>query len=213
MIILDVEQGSDEWLEARLGLPTASEMHCLLSNGRLLPPFGEGALTLLDRLAAERFTGLSASGFTGNSHTERGHVVEPIAVQAYVDSGHASAMDVIEAGIMLAKGVGASPDRLIGEDGGLEIKSKAAKGMVTLLRNGKIDKAHITQMQINMWVSGRKWWDYFVYCDGLPPFYQRFEPDLELHAKLDERVPLFLALLDELEQALITGDMPDKFKV
>ena len=213
MIILDVEQGSDEWLEARLGLPTASEMHCLLSNGRLLPPFGEGALTLLDRLAAERFTGLSASGFTGNSHTERGHVVEPIAVQAYVDSGHASAMDVVEAGIMLAKGVGASPDRLIGEDGGLEIKSKAAKGMVTLLRNGKIDKAHITQMQINMWVSGRKWWDYFVYCDGLPPFYQRFEPDLELHAKLDERVPLFLALLDELEQALITGDMPDKFKV
>ena len=213
MIILDVEQGSDEWLEARLGLPTASEMHCLLSNGRLLPPFGEGALTLLDRLAAERFTGLSASGFTGNSHTERGHVVEPIAVQAYVDSGHASAMNVIEAGIMLAKGVGASPDRLIGSDGGLEIKSKAAKGMVTLLRNGKIDKAHITQMQINMWVSGRKWWDYFVYCDGLPPFYQRFEPDLELHAKLDEQVPLFLALLDELEQALITGDMPDKFKV
>ena len=213
MIILDVEQGSDEWLEARLGLPTASEMHCLLSNGRLLPPFGEGALTLLDRLAAERFTGLSASGFTGNSHTERGHVVEPIAVQAYVDSGHASAMDVIDAGIMLAKGVGASPDRLIGADGGLEIKSKAAKGMVTLLRNGKIDKAHITQMQINMWVSGRKWWDYFVYCDGLPPFYQRFEPDLELHAKLDERVPLCLALLDELEQALITGDMPDKFKV
>ena len=213
MIILDVEQGSDEWLEARLGLPTASEMHCILSTGRLLPPFGEGALTLLDRLAAERFTGLSASGFTGNSHTERGHVVEPIAVQAYIDSGHATAMDVIEAGIMLAKGVGASPDRLIGSDGGLEIKSKAAKGMVTLLRNGKIDKAHITQMQINMWVSGRKWWDYFVYCDGLPPFYQRFEPDLELHAKLDERVPLFLALLDELEQALITGDMPDKFKV
>lgn len=213
MIILDVEQGSDEWLEARLGLPTASEMHCLLSNGRLLPPFGEGALTLLDRLAAERFTGLSASGFKGNDHTERGHVVEPIAVQAYVDSGHASAMDVIEAGIMLAKGVGASPDRLIGADGGLEIKSKAAKGMVTLLRNSKIDKAHITQMQINMWVSGRKWWDYFVYCDGLPPFYQRFEPDLELHGKLDERVPLFLALLDELEQALITGDMPDKFRV
>ena len=213
MIILDVEQGSDEWLEARLGLPTASEMHCLLSNGRLLPPFGEGALTLLDRLAAERFTGLSASGFKGNDHTERGHVIEPIAVQAYIDSGHATAMDVIEAGIMLAKGVGASPDRLIGSDGGLEIKSKAAKGMVTLLRNGKIDKAHITQMQINMWVSGRKWWDYFVYCDGLPPFYQRFEPDLELHEKLDERVPLFLALLDELEQALITGDMPDKFRV
>lgn len=213
MIILDVEQGSDEWLEARLGLPTASEMHCLLSNGRLLPPFGEGALTLLDRLAAERFTGLSASGFKGNDHTERGHVVEPIAVQAYIDSGHATAMDVIGAGIMLAKGVGASPDRLIGSDGGLEIKSKEAKGMVTLLRNSKVDKSHITQMQINMWVSGRKWWDYFVYCDGLPPFYQRFEPDLELHAKLDERVPLFLALLDELEQALITGDMPDKFKV
>lgn len=213
MIILDVEQGSPEWLEARLGLPTASEMHCLLADGRVCKPFGQGALSLADALVAERFTGLSARKFAGNDDTERGHVVEPIAVQAYIDSGYATADDVIEAGIMLDRGVGASPDRLIGADGGLEIKSKHAKGMVTLLRNGKIDKAHITQMQINMWVSGRKWWDYFVYCDGLPPFYQRFEPDLGLHAKLDERVPLFLALLDELEQALITGDMPDKFKV
>lgn len=213
MIILDVEQGSDEWLEARLGLPTASVMHCLLVNGRLCPPFGAGALDLLDKLAYERFTGQPNGDFVGNASTKRGHVIEPIAVQTYIDSGHASAMDVIEAGIMLAKGVGASPDRLIGADGGLEIKSKNGKGMVTLLRNGVIDKAHITQMQINMWVSGRSWWDYFVYCDGLPPFHQRFEPDLELHAKLDERVPLFLALLDELEQALITGDMPDKFKV
>ena len=213
MIILDVEQGSDEWLEARLGLPTASEMHCLLADGRVCKPFGQGVLTYLDTLVAERFTGQAASAFVGNAHTERGHAVEPIAVQAYIDSGHASAMDVIEAGIMLAKGVGASPDRLIGTDGGLEIKSKEAKGMVTLLRNSKVDKAHITQVQINMWVSDRSWWDYFVYCDGLPPFHQRFEPDLEIHAKLDERVPLFLALLDELEQALITGVMPDKFKV
>lgn len=213
MIILDVEQGSSEWLEARLGLPTASEMHCLLSDGRVCPPFGQGALTYADKLIYERFTGQLEGSFGGNAATDRGHVIEPIAVQAYIDSGHTTAMDVIEAGIMLAKGVGASPDRLIGDDGGLEIKSKDGKGMVTLLRNGKIDKAHITQMQINMWVSGRKWWDYFVYCDGLPPFYQRFKPDLKLHEKLDERVPQFLALLDELEQALITGDMPDKFKV
>lgn len=213
MIILDVEQGSPEWLEARLGLPTASEMHCLLSDGRVCPPFGQGALSLADALVAERFTGLSARKFEGNEHTERGHVVEPIAVQAYIDSGHALAQDVFTAGIMLDKGVGASPDRLIGTDGGLEIKSKHAKGMMTLLRNSKVDSAHITQVQINMWVSGRKWWDYFVYCDGLPPFFQRFEPDAKIHKKLDERVPQFLALLDELEQALITGDMPDKFKV
>lgn len=213
MIILDVKQGSDEWLAARLGLPTASVMHCLLVNGRLCPPFGEGALDFLDKLAYERFTGQPDGDFVGNASTKRGHVIEPIAVKAYIDSGYAVASDVIEAGLMLAKGVGASPDRLIGDDGGLEIKSKNGKGMVRLLRNGKIDKSHITQMQINLWVSGRKWWDYFVYCDGLSPFYQRFYPDLELHEKLDERVPQFLALLDELEQALITGDMPDKFKV
>lgn len=213
MIILDVEQGSPEWLEARLGLPTASMMHCLLVNGRMLPPFGEGALTLLDKLAYERFTGQPDGDFVGNNSTDRGHIIEPIAVQAYIDSGYAVADDVTEAGIMLDKGVGASPDRLIGVDGGLEVKSKNGKGIVTLLRNGKIDPKHITQIQINLWVSGRSWWDYFVYCDGVSPFYQRFVPDVKIHAKLDERVPLFLALLDELEQALITGDMPDKFKV
>lgn len=213
MIILDVEQGSDEWLAARLGLPTASEMHCLLADGRVCKPFGQGALTYADKLIYERFTGQPDGSFSGNGHTERGHIVEPIAVQAYIDSGYASADDVFEAGIMLDKGVGASPDRLIGSDGGLEIKSKNGRGMVTLLRNGVINKAHITQMQINLWVSGRKWWDYFVYCEGLPPFYQRLYPDAATHDKLDERVPLFLALLDELEQALISGNMPDKFKV
>lgn len=213
MIILDVEQGSDEWLAARLGIPTASRMHCLLVDGRVCSPFGQGAMDYLDEVVAERFTGVSASTFKGNADTERGHRVEPIAAQAYIDEGFASADDVYEVGIVLTKGVGASPDRLVGADGGLEIKSRAAKGMMKLLRNNKIDNEHITQVQVNLWATGRKWWDYFVYCDGIPPFCKRFYPDLDLHAKLDERVPLFLALADEFENAVISGVMPDKFKV
>lgn len=211
MIILDCEQGSQEWLDARLGIPTASEIACLLVDGRALPPFGAGAMTYADTLVAERFRGIAASDFVGNAHTERGHELEPIAVEYYQSCGYSSE-PVTVCGMMLNDYMGASPDRLVGSNGGLEIKTLTPQKMVTLLRTGKVDKDHLAQVQATLWVSGREWWDYLVYCEGMPPYYERMYRDAVMGDKIEQRVPEFCAMLAELEQAIISGNMLDKFR-
>ncbi len=181
-------------------------------DGKTLPPFGAGAMTYADKLVAERFTGVSADDFTGNAHTERGHELEPIAVEYYQLAGYTSE-PVTVCGMVLNDYMGASPDRLVGDFGGLEIKTLTPQKMVTLLRSGKIDKNHTMQKQSTLWVSEREWWDYLVYCDGMPPFYKRVYRDEKLISKISERVTLFSEILSEIEQAIISGDMPKKFKV
>lgn len=213
MRIIDCEQGSGEWLQARLGIPTASEISCLLVDGKTLPPFGAAALTYADLLVAERFRGMSASEFGGNQYTERGHELEPIIAQLYADFDYADGREVVQCGICLNDYMGASPDRLVGDDGGLEIKTLTPQKMVTLLRSGKMDKAHYQQVQSTLWVTGRDWWDYLVYCDGIPHYYRRIERDEPLISKISERVILFAEMVDEIEQSIINGEMPDKFKI
>lgn len=212
MIYLDVEQGSQEWLDARLGIPTASEISCLLVDGKTLPPFGQGALTYADTLVAERFRGQSANEFVGNDYTERGHDLEPIVAEYYTSCGY-SDEPVTTCGICINHGMGASPDRLVGDKGGLEIKTLNPKAMVTLLRNGKVNKDHIAQVQATLWVTEREWWDYIVYCDGMPSFYQRMQRDEKMIDKIDERVCMFNELVSEIEQAIISGYMPNHLKV
>jgi hypothetical protein len=212
MIILEVEQGSQEWLDARLGIPTASEISCLLVDGKTLPPFGAGAMTYADLLVAERFRGVSADDFIGNQYTERGHELEPIVAEYYTSCGYSD--DAVSVcGMILNDYMGASPDRLVGDCGGLEIKTITPAKMVTLLRTGKVDKAHLLQVQSTLWVSEREWWDYLVYCDGMPSYYERMYRDDKLISKISERVILFTEMVSEIEQAIINGVMPDKFKV
>ncbi len=63
--IHNVEQGTDEWLEARIGKYTAS-------NAIKLLKFGKTSKAVVQR-----------SNFKGNYWTQRGHDLEPMAIEAY----------------------------------------------------------------------------------------------------------------------------------
>ena len=74
-ILDDLEQGSDEWLDARRGIITASVVSKLLTpTGRVASNDYSRALTL--ELAAERITGESEFVFV-NDDMQRGNEVEP----------------------------------------------------------------------------------------------------------------------------------------
>lgn len=75
-IIKDVEQGSQEWINMRLGLITCSQIDAIRVDG-------VGAQDYVNALAYERITGESSSIFGGNQWTERGHELEPIARELY----------------------------------------------------------------------------------------------------------------------------------
>jgi hypothetical protein len=178
----NVQQGSNEWFELRAGIPTASDFHKIVTpTGKL----SKQSDALANLLVAERLVGHRVSDFKGNSYTERGNELEAQAVSAYE---FLSGNQTEEAGFWVSDGCGASPDRLVGEDGLLEIKCPAAHNHVALMLSGKIDQEHYPQIQGQLMVTGRQWVDIVSYHPELEPIVCRVIRDEEYIATLRQAI-------------------------
>ncbi|MGP8288293.1 hypothetical protein [Halomonas colorata] len=82
MQVLTMEQGTPEWLTARLGPVTKSELKVLLVKGKGPGGLSAGAITYMHQLIGERITGEQAEPFQGNAHTRRWHTLEGVAVRS-----------------------------------------------------------------------------------------------------------------------------------
>lgn len=192
-IILTMEQGSAEWLQARLGIATSSELDCLLVNGKGEGGFGVAAYTYMDQLIGERITGEAAEIPFQTKATIRGHEQEGIANGLYEAL---EGVSVQSAGIILNHGMGYSPDGLIGDDGLIEIKTKLPKFQVGVILSGEVPKEHVTQCQSGLWISGREWIDFISFWPGMPLFVKRMHRDEKLIEKMAERVSTFYEILE-----------------
>lgn len=189
-IFRELEQGTPEWLEARCGIITASEMKSVMAKGS-----GATRNTYMYKLIGERITGEPTASYS-NAHMERGHEHEPIACGLYQDE---SGSEVEHVGFIKNHGVGYSPDGLVGDDGCIEIKSKLAHIQAEVLDKDKVPAEHVKQIQCGLWVSERDWLDFISYCPGMPLFVKRVERDEKLIDEMKEATALFYA---ELEQKL-----------
>jgi hypothetical protein len=184
VIILDHEQGSPEWLAARLGKPSASMFSKLITATGKPSSSADG---YINQLIAERLRGQSEP-FYVTEWMARGTELEPEAREAYE---FISGNDVIETGFILDTGFeyGCSPDGLITDKGGLEIKCPAPQTMVSYLRDNQVGvKKYWQQIQGCMWISQREWWDFFAYHPEMPHVIVRVERDEDYIAKLAEEV-------------------------
>lgn len=190
MKILDCPQGSGEWKKARLGIPTASTLSQLVTpEGKLRT--GQGPETFLYRKLCERLLGYSNDD--ANSYDmEQGAVLEREARGWYAFERDA---DVSEVGFCLTDDgrVGASPDGLVGTDGGLEIKCFAPENSLRTLLSGEVPKDYVIQVQASLWVTGRAWWDFLSYSRQWPALVVRVEPDPKLQKAIGEAVEAFYA--------------------
>lgn len=193
MIIHDMEQGTDEWFLARLGLPTASNFATIMAKGR-----DGGASktrkTYLYKLAGEIITGKPMESFS-NAHTERGHAMEDEARKCYAFLADTEPQQV---GFITNGKKGCSPDSLIGDAGMLEIKTKLPHLMLEVLERDKFPPEHWAQCQGQMWVAEREWCDLICYYTGMPPFIKRAYRDEEYLADLEKAVDQFNDELYEL---------------
>jgi predicted phage-related endonuclease len=157
-IYTDIEQGTQQWFDIRLGKFTASHAQAIATNGK-------GLETLVYDKVAEILTRKMKESYT-NSDIERGKELEEMARNTYeLETGIA----VTRVGfIEKSERVGCSPDGLIGEDGLQEIKCINDANFVKYMHLRDIDKDHIWQMQMQMDVTGRKWCDYVVYNPNFP---------------------------------------------
>jgi len=196
VIILDHEQGTEEWLSARLGRPSASGFSKLITaTGKP----SSSASGYIHELIAERLTGESTP-FHVTEWMERGTKLEPEAREAYE---FITDNEVIETGFILDPSFefGCSPDGLINGDGGLEIKCPAPKTMVSYLADEQVGvKKYWQQIQGCMWITKRDWWDFFAYHPEMPHVLVRVERDDDYIAKLSAEVDKAVAeILNQVE--------------
>ena len=174
MIILTDEQGSPEWLASRLGRPSASMFsHLITTSGKP----SSSAKKYIAEMVAERLTGRSKPFYT-NEHMERGNFLEPEAREAYE---FITDLEVVETGFILhdSEEFGCSPDGLVANDGGLEIKCPSDGVHAGYLIDGKVPTKYYQQVQGCMWVTGRDWWDFMSYHPEMPHLLVRMERNEE----------------------------------
>lgn len=184
--IIDCEQNSPEWYEARRGIPTASEFAAIMSNGR-----GKNESltrrTYLNKLAGEIVTGELTEQAT-TFHMERGKIMEDEARKLYTFMTDSEPRRV---GFIRNGNKGASPDSLIGHDGGLEIKTKLPHLQIDVLRRDELPDEHKAQVFGCMWVAEREWYDFVSYWPSLPLFKKRVHRDEKYIAEIAAAVNAF----------------------
>ena len=163
MIFHDVQQNTDAWSELRLGKATASNFAVIMANDD--GAFGEPAKRYALQIALERVNGRKAEHGFSNDHMERGHEQEPVARMLYEDLFFA---DVSNGGFFDCGDYGDSPDGLVGEDGGVEIKSVIASTHWATRKRGKFDPAYRWQLVGHLDCTGRDWFDFISYCSDFP---------------------------------------------
>jgi len=194
MQIINCEQGSAEWFNARLGIPTASEFSTVLASGK----GGGESLTrakYLRTLAAEIIRGEPEADTYSNAHMERGKVMEAEARDLYA---FARGVDPAQVGFIRAGNAGCSPDSLVGDRGGLEIKTALGHIQIDRLQRNTLPPEHKAQVQGSLWIAEREWWDFVSYSPGLPPLIVRVPRDEAYIATLAAAVATFNSELAEL---------------
>ena len=197
---MSAPQGSEEWALERCGKATSSEFHCVLAKGQ-----GKMRAAYLRRIVAERLTGKPMETYS-NAHMERGQEQEPYARMSY-ESITGSLVE--EVGFIKHPNLeaGCSPDGLIGEDGGAEIKSVIPTVQLETILRGGYPSEHQAQIQGSLWITGRKWWDFCSYSHDMPEHLKtyifRVEPDADYILTLEAEARVFLKEVDAMVEQLL----------
>jgi len=196
----ELEQGSEEWLEARRGLVTASTVGKLITPKTVKVATNDESRGLTAQLVAERITGWCDPTWT-NADMQRGHDIEPIARDWYAER---EGVQVDELGFMVAEfdngnRLGYSPDGLVGDDGLIEVKAPRAKTHLLTHLSGEMPLFHMAQVQAGMLVADRSWCAFISFYAGMPPFVKRIERDPKWSAVIVEAVDTFETKAAEMQ--------------
>ncbi len=188
MIITEFEQGSEEWLQVRSGIPTASEFSKIIT---MAGSKSTSQKTYMNTILADWCAGKPVDTWEGNDWTQRGNELEPEARKLYeLITGN----KVEQVGFCFKddkKMSGCSPDGLLGDDGLLELKCPKASTLIGYIFDDKVPSKYFQQVQGQLWVTGRKWCDFMAYHPEFEPFIVRVERDEKFLALLGEIMKVF----------------------
>lgn len=198
MIVHDVAQGSGAWLDARAGIPTAS---CF---GRIVTPSltartGQTPQSYMDRLLAERWLGHPVGDDGTGYLMDRGSILESEAIPWYEMRYDCRVRRV---GFVTTDDgrLGCSPDGLVGDSGGIEIKCPGPQKHMSNLRCDGVPDEYMPQVLGVMWICGLAWLDWVSYHPVIPCVVRRVTwadlHDNEVVGPFCEAITAFAAELD-----------------
>lgn len=208
MKIHDCKQGSPEWQWLRAGVVTASEADNLVTPLWKVKE-GEGVKTYLATKLAEWWCG-PLLGFYGFA-AEQGQILQQEAIDSFeFETGQ----KISEVGFISSDDglCGCSPDGLIRDGFGIEIKCLQPTHHVQCLLRGGLPKEFAAQVQFSMFVTGFARWKFFGYHRRLPTISLDVWRDPDAQEAIKEAVEEFLDRFKEGQDRLIeiNGGPPPK---
>lgn len=210
----ELVQGSDEWLMARCGVLTASEIKFAISKKTdkktgivtYKSPDDDKSVAHLYELAAQHINQYVEPQYIGDAML-RGQEEESYARELY----HEKYAPVETIGFItndeLGFTLGYSPDGLVGEDGQIECKSRKQKYQLETIDSDIVPEEYTIQLQTGLLVSGRKWCDFISYSGGMPMFVKRVYPDIEVQKAIKIAASAF-----NIKMQKIIAEYPQKIK-
>jgi len=214
MRLIQCAQGEEAWHQLRSGRCTASRFFEARSkltraskNGSAGDPSGD-AISYAWSVAIERVFGSTIDINQQSAAMRRGTELEPHARLAYeCETGYLAS----ESGICVSdcERFAYSSDGLIDDDGMIEIKCPAAPAKIGAIWSSPETAAaeYIDQIQGGMWITGRKWCDFIMYCPWLEPvgkdlFVQRIHRDEAYIGDLEADLLSFWQMVEKFEGVL-----------
>ena len=182
-------QQDDAWRHLRLGCATGSGFADVLAK----PTSGKGESTSRRnyrvRLALEILTGQPEENTFTSKAIQTGIEREPIARARFEEeTGHlVEEVSFIKLNHMM---VGCSPDGLIDDDDGLEIKCPSKAVHLQYLTSSEPPAEYVPQIQGCLLVSGRKRWHFVSFNPDFPP-------ELQMHHIVVARDDLYIKRLED----------------
>jgi len=186
-----LQQGTDEWRQARCGSIGASDAPRVVR--RIKNGYSADRESVMAEKVLERLTNVPFQIYKTAAMLQ-GTAREPDARMTYE---LVKGAEVDEVGLIphpLIQGAHASPDGYVAMQGLIEIKCPEPGKHLDTLLNETISNDHLVQMQWQMACTGRHWCDYVSFNPDFPP-------KMQLWVK---RVPRDAAFIGELEREIRT---------
>ena len=189
-----IEQGTEAWLQLRLGKVTASRVADIMAKTKTGVSASRG--NYLIELALQRVTGNIEPMYT-NDAMAWGTATEPQARVAYeVKTGNfVDQIAFVEHPTI--EWFGCSPDGLVGNDGLIEIKCPNSATHWATIKDGKPPNKYVVQMQTQMACTNRQWCDFVSFDPRMPErsqlFICRVERDQTMIDEIEAEIKKFLS--------------------
>lgn len=193
-------QGSTEWHALRCSIPTASEFSELVTPKWKVKE-GDGPRSYTYAKLAAKVMGYapeSVNTFGMNQGTLLESEAAPFVEFTY-------GLKIERVGFCTTDDgrAGCSPDGIIGDDSGIEIKCPAPHTHLEYLADGVLPSCYVAQVQGCMFVTGRDSWRFLSYSRFFPPLFITVFRDPKAQESIGIALDLFWSRFTEAEAKLI----------